>query len=89
MDETAARQKDKEILAQQLGRKMEEMFKAYTVPSPARAQYQDGVIHTVEAGQTLSEIAARYGVTIRAIMQANKLSNPDQLHVGQELFIPD
>ncbi|MCC6905923.1 MAG: LysM peptidoglycan-binding domain-containing protein, partial [Anaerolineae bacterium] len=48
----------------------------------------DTIIHTVAAGETLSRIASRYGVTIEAIMQANGLANPDRIVVGQVLSIP-
>lgn len=47
-----------------------------------------GVVHVVQAGETLSTIASIYGVTMTSIAQANNLANPDQLSVGQELVIP-
>ena len=43
---------------------------------------------TVVAGDNLSGIAATYGVTISAIVEANDLANPNLLTVGQELLIP-
>jgi LysM repeat protein len=46
------------------------------------------VIHTVESGETLSEIAQRYGVTIEAIVEANSLQDASQIIAGQELVIP-
>jgi LysM repeat protein len=48
-----------------------------------------GVEHTVEAGQTLSEIAAAYRVSVAVIARANNLSNLNALRVGQKLFIPE
>jgi LysM repeat protein len=47
-----------------------------------------GVWHTVTWGDTLSAIAARYGVTVEAIMQANTLTNPNLIRLGQRLWIP-
>ena len=44
--------------------------------------------HTVAAGETLSHIARRYGTTIRAIVDANGLSDPNRVRVGQRLAIP-
>jgi lysozyme len=44
--------------------------------------------HTVQAGDTLGQIAQRYGVTTRDIIAVNPLANPDILLVGQELLIP-
>ena len=48
-----------------------------------------GHSHTVEAGQTLSAIALAYKVSVKAIMQANNITDPTKLRVGQTLFIPD
>ena len=48
-----------------------------------------GYSHVVESGQTLSAIAEAYGVSVRAIMKANKITDPTKLQVGQKLFIPD
>lgn len=45
-------------------------------------------IYTVRSGDTLMIIAQRYGITINDIVQANNLSNPDRLDVGQQLIIP-
>jgi LysM repeat protein len=45
--------------------------------------------HVVLAGETLSAIAVRYGVTTQAIMQANNIADPNVLRVGQELVIPE
>lgn len=46
------------------------------------------VTHTVRAGENLYSIAARYNVTVRAIMRANNLRNPNVIYVGQRLVIP-
>lgn len=48
----------------------------------------DTVVHVVAAGETMLAIAQRYGVTVNAILEANNLTNPDQLSIGQELIIP-
>ena len=44
--------------------------------------------HVVRAGETLSSIAAKYGVTTDALVQANGLTNPNVVYVGQRLIIP-
>lgn len=51
-------------------------------PAPPRPS-----VHTVEAGETLRTLAARYGVSPQTIMAANDIRNPDMLRVGQELTI--
>ncbi|MHA1569147.1 MAG: LysM peptidoglycan-binding domain-containing protein, partial [Alphaproteobacteria bacterium] len=43
--------------------------------------------HTVSRGETLSGIAARYGVSVRDLMRQNNLSNADSIRAGQTLII--
>jgi LysM repeat protein len=50
-------------------------------PTPAQ------VVHLVQPGDTLRALAIRYGVTVDQIVQANGLSNPDLIFVGQSLVI--
>jgi LysM repeat protein len=50
---------------------------------------ESGVWHTVEAGQTLSEIAKAYNISINVIVRANNVKNPDSVRAGTRLFIPD
>ncbi len=45
-------------------------------------------VHIVRRGENLSRIAARYGTSVWAIMQANGLRNPNYIWVGQRLRIP-
>ena len=44
--------------------------------------------YIVKAGDTLGQIAARFGVTIQAIAAANNLPNINIIYVGQVLIIP-
>lgn len=44
--------------------------------------------HIVVAGDTLSGLAREYGTTVEAIMEANNLSDPSLIVVGQVLSIP-
>ncbi|MBM4465690.1 MAG: LysM peptidoglycan-binding domain-containing protein [Chloroflexi bacterium] len=44
--------------------------------------------HIVVAGDTLSGLARKYGTTVEAIMEANGLSDPGLIIVGQVLSIP-
>ena len=45
-------------------------------------------IHVVVRGENLILIAARYGVTIEAIQEANQIADPSLIQVGQRLVIP-
>jgi LysM repeat protein len=45
-------------------------------------------IYFVQRGDTLANIASRSGTTVAALMQANCLTNPDLIFVGQALRVP-
>jgi LysM repeat protein len=47
-----------------------------------------GRTYTVVRGDTLTSIATKFGVTAAALAQANNISNPNQISVGQVLSIP-
>lgn len=44
--------------------------------------------YKVESGDTLSAIAKQFDTTVEAIVDANDISNPDVLDVGDKLVIP-
>jgi acetyl esterase/lipase len=46
------------------------------------------IVHEVQPGETLSAIAARYGVTVEAVVSFNGLSDPNAIAPGQQLRIP-
>lgn len=46
------------------------------------------LVHRVTRGQTLSDIAGRYGTSVRAIRAANDGIRPRRLQIGQELVVP-
>lgn len=58
---------------------------AALTPTPAPG---GRVTYTVQSGDTLSSIAAKYGITWQALAQANKLTSTSTLRAGQELVIP-
>ena len=43
---------------------------------------------TVRSGETLSDIAYRYGVSVGTLMRMNGIRNPDSLQIGQSLQVP-
>ncbi len=51
-------------------------------PAPASSVY------TVSPGETLNTIAAKFGTTVAAIVQANGIYNPNFIYSGQRLNIP-
>lgn len=46
-------------------------------------------VHKVGSGQTLSQIATRYGASMSALMRHNGIRNPDMVRQGQLLSIPE
>lgn len=46
------------------------------------------ISYTVEAGDTLSELAERFGVSVDALADANELDDPDHLVAGTRLDVP-
>lgn len=58
-----------------------------TLPSPPVTQPL-GIYHVVGSGQTLYRISKTYGVDIKEIMRLNNIKNPNQIGVGERLFIP-
>jgi LysM repeat protein len=55
-------------------------------PSPTDSQNQE--TYKVKAGDTLIKIAAKHGVTVAALRQANGLANSSIIRIGQVLKIP-
>ena len=54
----------------------------------APAAAQGPTVHIVQRGETLSQIAARYGMTVGALMRANGLRSANFIWRGQRLIIP-
>lgn len=55
------------------------------VYAPPRNSYE---YHQVRPGQTLSQLARKYGTSVQAIMQANGLKTQNHISVGRQLKIP-
>jgi LysM repeat protein len=70
-------------VAQELGRRAHPLLvKAGVMPPPVYT-----VSHVVRTGQTLGQLAARYGTSVRSIQQVNGLPST-QIRVGRVLQIP-
>lgn len=55
---------------------------------PSQPAATGAYTHTIAGGESLYTIARRYDVTTQAIVQANNLSSPDKIVVGQSIVIP-
>jgi N-acetylmuramoyl-L-alanine amidase len=47
-----------------------------------------GRVHSIKEGETLGAIAGRYGVTVPALAEANRLADPNRIVAGSVLRIP-
>jgi len=91
----AARERDKQELVDSLSKKISQLV---STPSAGSAKKQSGARrtgpstgyeHEVKPGESLSAIAAAYGVTVKVIMEDNGIKDANMLKVGQTLFIRD
>ena len=88
-----ARGRDRQEIVETLGKRVADVMKTQVSSagrsSSSSSAKERGVEHTVQAGQTISEIATAYKVSAAKIMKANNITNPNSLRVGQKLFIPE
>jgi nucleoid-associated protein YgaU len=90
----AAREKDRREIVDTLSQRMAELLQASASAagrqtSAARRGNRSGWEHEVKSGESLSAIAAAYGVRVADIVQANQLRDEHRIRVGQKLFIPE
>ena len=57
-------------------------------PPPPPPPHHGGFNYTVRYGDTLGNIAARYGWTATHLAQVNGIPNPDRIYADQVLWIP-
>ena len=74
-------------LAEAIANGIDQFMRANPPPGTAIAARRQELRHTIARGDTLSEIAARYGVTANALKRRNAIRG-DKIRVGQTLFIP-
>jgi lysozyme len=59
-----------------------------TATDSASTSATTATTYTVKSGDTLDHIAAQYGVSETELAEANNISNPNKIYVGQVLTIP-
>jgi LysM repeat protein len=82
-----------EKLAQQTNTALDSLAKAQATRPPVQTSFSDaypkeGVSYTVQKGDSIATIAKKTGAKQQDIVNANKLSDPSRIDVGQTLFIP-
>lgn len=53
-----------------------------------RARESGEPVYIVQSGDTLTRIAGNFGVSVRAIVRANDIENPNLIYAGERLVIP-
>lgn len=92
------------VIAEKYGITLEELVAANRIANPnlvspgtelvipglsaAELEAANQIIHIVQTGESLGSIAAQYGVTADAIIEANRITNPNLIGVGDRLIIP-
>ena len=61
---------------------------ATSTPAPAATPPAGSQTYTVQAGDIPETIAAKFGITVEALLAANPGINPTNLQIGQVLIIP-
>lgn len=58
-----------------------------TTENPNNTINTESINYTIQKGDTLSEIASRYGTTVQEIADINNIINPNVIYPGQEIRI--
>jgi nucleoid-associated protein YgaU len=82
-----------EQLAKQTNAAIDSLAKGMASRAPVQTTFsndyaKEGISYTVQKGDTLAEIAKKTGAKLQDIVNANKLTDPSRINVGQTLFIP-
>jgi nucleoid-associated protein YgaU len=82
-----------EKLGKQTNAALDSMAKGQATRPVVQSTFSDdfpkeGVNYTVQAGDTLAVIARNNNAKLQDIINANKISDPTKIRVGQTLFIP-
>jgi len=82
-----------EKLARETNAALADLAKGQATRTTVQTSFSDdypkeGISYTVQKGDTLSSIAKKTNASVHDIVNANKISDPTRLMVGQSLFIP-
>lgn len=82
-----------EKLAKQTNAAIDSLARGMATRAPVQTSFsedypKEGVSYTVQKGDTLAVIARKTGAKVQDIVNANKISDPSRINVGQILFIP-
>lgn len=75
-----------EIIAEEVSKENKELRSQ--IESIRRPAAQEGY-YVINQGDTLSKIAQMFGVSIKSLMEANGITDPNSIRIGQKLVIPE
>jgi murein DD-endopeptidase MepM/ murein hydrolase activator NlpD len=61
---------------------------AVSGPAAVNVSSSEGGTHRVAAGENLTSISRRYGVSVMTLASANRIADPDRIRAGSTLTIP-
>lgn len=75
-----------QIMQDVAGQVLFQAFNPYaSLTKPAPAKRSDVMTYTVQRGDTLSGIAHRYGLSLKQLVELNRLANPNLVGIGMKL----
>jgi LysM repeat protein len=82
-----------EKLGKQTNAALESLAKSHAARPSVQTNFADdfpkeGISYTVQKGDSLAAIAKKTGAKQQDIVNANKITDPSRIVVGQTLFIP-
>ncbi|HEY1108060.1 MAG TPA: LysM peptidoglycan-binding domain-containing protein [Opitutaceae bacterium] len=82
-----------EKLAAQMNTALDQLAKGQATKAPPTVSFSDnyskeGVAYVVKQGDSLAVIARNHKAKVQDIINANKITDPSKIIVGQTLFIP-
>ncbi|MAS35443.1 MAG: hypothetical protein CL610_15640 [Anaerolineaceae bacterium] len=66
-----------------------ELPEAETTSTANETNTGGGITYIMQRGETLADVAQRFGVSWPAIVQANNIANPNIVQAGQSIIIPN
>ena len=58
-------------------------------PAPSPSPAPEYITYVIQPGDTLSEIAQRYGTTVSTLTSLNGISDPNKIYAGNTLKVPE
>lgn len=77
-----------DIIVEEVTKENKELRKQIETIRTSRSYISEEGYYVVSEGDTLSKISQGFGVSIKSIMEANNITDPNSIRKGQKLIIP-